>query len=141
MRALFDNKDGALFPNQFINVQLHVDDITGAVMAPVAAVQHGTQGDFVYLVKPDDTVAVTPVKLGPGEAQNVSITDGLKPGDVVVVDGADRLKDGAQIVLPGHKPPEGADGAGGGGAGGAAGHKRHARGDAGPAKDDASGAP
>jgi len=67
---------------------------------PSAAIQRGTPGTFVYLVNADGTVKVQAVKLGPSQGNNVAITDGLSPGDKVVIDGADKLRDGAKITLP-----------------------------------------
>ena len=104
LRAQFSNDDDALFPQQFVNAQLLVQIIKGAVAAPVAAVQQGAPGPFVYLVKPDGTVAVTVVKTGISDGGMIQITDGLKTGDQVVVDGSDRLRDGAKITIP---PPPG----------------------------------
>ena len=104
LRAQFSNDDDALFPQQFVNAQLLVQTIKGAVAAPVAAVQQGAPGPFVYLVKPDGTVAVTVVKTGISDGGMIQITDGLKTGDQVVVDGSDRLRDGAKITIP---PPPG----------------------------------
>ena len=101
MRALFDNADNALFANQFVNVVLLVDTLRAALVVPSAAVKTGTPGTYVYVVKPDSTVAMTPVKLGPASGENVSIVSGLSAGDAVVTDGADKLKDGAKVALPG----------------------------------------
>ncbi|HYM29826.1 MAG TPA: MdtA/MuxA family multidrug efflux RND transporter periplasmic adaptor subunit [Candidatus Cybelea sp.] len=98
LRATFDNKDQVLFPNQFVNVQLQVDVLHDATVVPTAAIQRGAPGTFVYLVNADDTVAVRTVKLGPTESERVAIRSGLTPGDRVVVDGADKLKDGAKIT-------------------------------------------
>ena len=100
LRAQFANADDALFPQQFVNAQLLVQTIKGAVTAPVAAIQQGAPGAFVYLVKPDSTVAVTTVKTGVSDGGMIQITDGLKAGDQVVVDGSDRLRDGAKITIP-----------------------------------------
>jgi multidrug efflux system membrane fusion protein len=111
MKAQFDNDDEILFPNQFVNVQLLVDTVHGAVIAPTAAVRHGVPGDFVYTIKPDETVAVTPVKLGPANGERIVITSGLNPGDLVVVDGADKLRDGAKVALPGAGKKDAAGGA------------------------------
>lgn len=105
MRAQFDNKDGALFPNQFVNVQLLVNTLQNTTVVPNAAVQRGAPGTFVYVVKPDNTVAVTPIKIGPAQGQNVAVTSGLSPGMQVVVDGADKLKDNAKIALRQESPP------------------------------------
>ena len=101
LRAMFNNADNALFPQAFVNARLRVRTIRGATVAPQAAVQHGAPGDFVYLVKPDDTVAVQPVKLGVTQGDRVQIADGLRSGDKVVTDGLDRLRDGAKITIAG----------------------------------------
>jgi len=99
LRAIFDNPDQLLFPNQFVNVRLLVDTLHDTSIVSLAAIQRGAPGTFVYLVKPDDTVTAQPVKLGPDDTQNVAVTKGLAPGDSVVTDGADRLKDGAKVRL------------------------------------------
>ncbi|HEV2677567.1 MAG TPA: efflux RND transporter periplasmic adaptor subunit [Aliidongia sp.] len=104
LRAQFANDDNALFPQQFVNAQLLVQTVKGAIAAPVAAVQQGAPGAFIYLVKPDNTVAVQLVKTGISDSGMIQITDGLKAGDQVVVDGSDRLRDGAKITIP---PPPG----------------------------------
>lgn len=112
MRALFDNKDAALFANQFVNVRLLVDVLRDQVIIPIAAVQHGASGGpnstFVYLVGPDSTVSVHPVVLGTTEGERVAVASGLKPGDIVVTEGGDRLRDGAKVLLPKDTPqPQG----------------------------------
>jgi multidrug efflux system membrane fusion protein len=99
LKAQFDNTDSALFPNQFVNIQLRVETLHDETVIPTAAVQRGAPGTFVYLVKPDDTVTVQAIKLGPAEGEKVSVRSGLSVGDRVVVDGADKLKDGAKIAL------------------------------------------
>ena len=122
LRALFANPRFALFPNQFVNVRLIVSTVHGAVTVPNAALQTGAPGSFVYTVQPDSTVSVRPVKLGVADADKTQALGGLAIGDRVVVDGADRLRDGAHVMLPGAHP---AGGWGGGGQGGAH-HHRHA---------------
>ena len=104
LRAIFDNKDEALFPNQFVNVRLLVDTVKDATVVPVAAIQRGQPGTFVYLVKPDDTVEIRVVELGPTDGEKIQVVAGLKPGDQVVIDGTDRLRDGAKIRRPGATP-------------------------------------
>jgi membrane fusion protein, multidrug efflux system len=104
MRAQFDNKDGVLFPNQFVNIQLLVDTLHNATIVPTAAVQRGAPGTFVYVVNPDSTVKVTPIKIGPIQGENTSVTSGVSPGTQVVVDGADKLKDNAKIALRQESP-------------------------------------
>ena len=99
MRAQFDNADEILFPNQFVNIELLVDTLHGATVVPSAAIQRGAPGTFVYLIKPDNTVAVQKVTLGPSDDNAVAVTQGLSPGDQVVVDGADKLRDGASVAI------------------------------------------
>lgn len=101
LRAMFDNSDLKLFPQQFVNIHLLVNTLTNQTTAPVAAIQRGTDGSFVYVVGRDKTVSVRNVTLGPTDNDKVAITSGLQPGDVVVVDGADRLKEGAKVSIPG----------------------------------------
>ena len=107
LRAQFPNEDEALFPNQFVNIQLLVDVLHDATVMPIAAVQRGAPGTFVYLVSADDTVSVRTIELGPSDGERVAVTAGLSPGDRVVVDGADRLRDGAKVNLrqPNDKGP------------------------------------
>ena len=97
LRATFDNPDGVLFPNQFVNVRLLVDTLADAVLAPNAAIQLGANGSFVYVVGDDSTVAVRKVTTGPADATNTTIVSGLAVGENVVIDGADRLRDGAKV--------------------------------------------
>jgi multidrug efflux system membrane fusion protein len=104
LRALFDNKDESLFPNQFVNVRLLVDTVKDATVVPVAAIQRGQPGTYVYLVKADDTVAIKVVTLGVTDGDKVQITSGLEIGDEVVIDGTDRLRDGAKIRRPSANP-------------------------------------
>lgn len=99
LKAQFDNADISLFPNQFVNIQLRVQTLHDETVIPTAAVQRGAPGTFVYLVKPDNTVAVQVIKLGPTEGEKVAVSSGLSVGDRVVVDGADKLKDGAKVSL------------------------------------------
>ena len=107
LRAMFANADDGLFPQQFVNAHLLLQTLKGVVVAPQAAVQHGAPGDFVYLVRPQNVVAVQPVKTGPAEGERVQIVQGLKPGDRVVTDGLDRLRDGSRIVVPSPKSAPG----------------------------------
>lgn len=97
LKAQFANEQPGLFPGQFVNVHMLLDVMHGAIVVPGAAIQRGTPGTFVYLVKPDNTVTVRLVKLGPAQGDNVAIESGLAPGDQVVVDGADKLREGAKI--------------------------------------------
>jgi multidrug efflux system membrane fusion protein len=99
LKATFSNPDEKLFPNQFVNVDLLVDTLQNAVLIPQSAVQRGAPGTYVYAVNQDQTVSVRKITLGPGDATNIAITQGVAVGDVVVIDGADRLKDGAKILV------------------------------------------
>src|SRR5208283_3612808 len=99
LKAEFPNQDGALFPNQFVNVRMAVEARPDATLVPSAAIQRGTPGTFVFLVNPDHSVKVTPVKLGAVEGETTQVTSGLEPGNQVVVDGADKLRDGAKVEL------------------------------------------
>ena len=109
LRAQFDNQDNILFPNQFVNVELLVDTLHDATIVPSAAIQRGNPATFDYAVNADNTVKVQAVKLGPSQGDNVAITDGLAPGDKVVTDGTDKLRDGAKITLPTEKGSKGSD--------------------------------
>ena len=100
LRATFANADEELFPNQFVNVHLLVNTLHNATLAPVAAVQTGTPGSYVYIVNDDNTVSVRTVQTGPTDGEHVAITSGLSPGEKVVVDGVDRLRDGATVTIP-----------------------------------------
>ena len=104
LRAVFDNKDESLFPNQFVNVRLLVDTVKDATIVPVAAIQRGQPGIFVYLVKADDTVEIRVVELGVTDGERVAVTKGLQVGDQVVIDGTDRLREGAKIRKPAAGP-------------------------------------
>ena len=122
VRATFPNDDGKLFPNQFVNARLNLKVLHDAVLVPNAAIQTGPQGNFVYVVQPDDTVQIAQVKTGTAGTADVVVTSGLKAGDTVVIDGTDRLKAGAKITIPAEQKP---------GAAGDGKHRRH--------KADASG--
>jgi membrane fusion protein, multidrug efflux system len=116
LRAQFDNADGALFPNQFVNIQLLQDVLTNQIIMPNAAVRRGAPNGvattFVYVVNADNTVSVRPVTLGVVDGERVAVTAGLKAGEVVVTEGGDRLRDGAQIQLPAAAAPAAARPAG-----------------------------
>jgi multidrug efflux system membrane fusion protein len=99
-RARFANPSGVLFPNQFVNVTVLVDTLKSVVTVPAVAIRHGPQGDFVYVIQVDSTVAVTPVKVGPAQGETASVESGLNVGDLVVTEGGDRLSDGAQVIQP-----------------------------------------
>ena len=99
LRAKFANKDHKLFPNQFVNARLLLDTLHAVVLVPTSAVQRGSQGAYVYLVKPDHTVTVRQVRVGPSEKDETAIEEGLVPGDLVVVEGTERLREGSKVEL------------------------------------------
>jgi len=97
LKAIFANTDGMLFPNQFVNVRTRIDTLQDATVIPIAAIQRGQQGTFVYVVDGNSQVKVQTVTLGPGDGTRTAVTKGLEPGQRVVVDGADRLKEGMTV--------------------------------------------
>jgi membrane fusion protein, multidrug efflux system len=97
MKAVFDNKDNSLFPQQFVNVRLLVDTLTNQTVVPNVAVQNGQQGTFVYVVDQDSQVHLKPVQVGVTTATDSDILSGISDGDRVVVDGTDRLIEGATV--------------------------------------------
>lgn len=101
LKAKFENADDALFPNQFVNVRLHVLTRKDVTAIPTAAVQQGSAGAFVFLVQQDDTIVVRPVKLGAINNGMVAVNEGLQPGDRVVTEGTDRLRAGAKVEIVG----------------------------------------
>jgi multidrug efflux system membrane fusion protein len=98
LKAVFDNEDNMLFPNQFVNARLLVDTRHDAVVVPSAAVQRGPNGTFVYVVMADDKVHMQTVVTGAAEGAETAIATGLVPGDIVVTDGIDKLKEGSEIT-------------------------------------------
>jgi len=120
LKAVFDNRDSALYPNQFVNARLRVETRQNAIIVPAAAVQHGEQGTYVYVVKPDHTVDSRPVVVALTEGTNDVIASGVTPGEIVVTDGQDKLQPGAKVTLPG----EGGRGGGAGGGAAPGGHRR-----------------
>jgi multidrug efflux system membrane fusion protein len=107
-KARFANDDGALFPSQFVNVQLQTDVIHDAITVPAAAIRHGPNGDYVYVVDAEQVATMRAVTLGPAADEAVSVTTGLAAGDRVVTEGGDRLTDGTRVRLPDAAPPPGA---------------------------------
>jgi membrane fusion protein, multidrug efflux system len=101
LRAEFDNSDNKLFPNQFVNAQLLVTSLKDVVTVPTAAIQRGAPGTYVYIINADNTVSVRPIKIGPTDGEKAAVDSGLAAGDRVVIDGADRLRDGAHVTIPG----------------------------------------
>ncbi len=120
LKAQFANGDSSLFPNQFVNVRMVVDVVRNTIVIPSAALQRDNQGTIVYAVKDDSTVAVRRVKPGPSDGELMSIESGLQAGERVIVDGVDRIREGAkvEVVEPGVTPgtrQRSPDKAGGGG--------------------------
>ncbi len=107
MRALFNNHDLELFPNEFVNVAIVVRTLKSQVVVPGAAVQNGPSGNFVYVVEPNDTVQMRPVVTGPTDGTLMAVMKGLTPGEVVVTDGVDELRPGAKVRIPGRTAPIG----------------------------------
>jgi len=99
LKAQFANETYKLFPNQFVNVRMLVQTLSDATLVPSAAIQRGAPGTFVYVVKDDKSVTVTPVKLGPVQGEVTAIASGVTPGNLVVVDGTDKLREGAKVEL------------------------------------------
>lgn len=129
-KARFANSALALFPSQFVNVRLQLKTIDNAVIVPVTALRHGNDGDYVYVLNAAErTVSLRPVQRGQATADSIQIASGLKAGEQVITEGADRLKDGASVALPGEAP--------GGGAGRSSGKKRQ-RPDGAPRAEGAS---
>jgi membrane fusion protein, multidrug efflux system len=101
LKALFPNKGNELFPNQFVNARLLLGVKRGTTVVPAATLQRSTQGAFVYVVSAELTAHMRPVKVGPTEGDDVSVEEGLSPGDIVVVEGADKLREDSKVELQG----------------------------------------
>ena len=99
LRAVFPNEGNELFPNQFVNARLLVDTRRGVIVIPAAAIQRGPQDTFVYVVRPDRAATVRSVTVGEIQEGSASIKTGLSPGELVVLDGADRLREGSRVEL------------------------------------------
>jgi multidrug efflux system membrane fusion protein len=107
-KARFANSQLALFPSQFVNVQLTVKTLEDVIVVPVTALRNGSSGDYVYVVNDAErTVSLRPVKRGQATVDKIVIASGLQAGERVITEGADRLKDGASVVLPGDQPRAG----------------------------------
>jgi len=124
LRASFENKAGKLFPSQFVNARLLVEEKTGVILIQNAAIQRNSSTTYVWLVKPDNTVTVRPVTLGVTEGDNTQVLSGLDAGDMLVMVGVDRLTEGARVnaQVPG-EAAKGDDKSGGGGGGAGKGKK------------------
>lgn len=99
VRGLFDNKDRLFWPGQFVNVRVLLDTIKGAVLVPAEALQIGSNGPFVFVIKKDNTVELRPVKPGQRQGEKIAISGGLKEGETVVVTGQIALAPGASVVV------------------------------------------
>ena len=106
LRGIFANDDLTLFPNQFVNVRLVLQVLPQVITIPTSAVQRGANGTFVYRLNKDDTVNVVPIKLGPVDGDNVQVIDGLSQNELVVVDGTDKLRNGAKVIVGNASIPE-----------------------------------
>ncbi|MDD2661678.1 MAG: MdtA/MuxA family multidrug efflux RND transporter periplasmic adaptor subunit [Methylococcales bacterium] len=104
LKGQFANEDNALFSNQFVNVRMKMDTLNSVTIIPATAIQRGTIGAFVYVVKEDQTVSVRPLTLGPTEDEKVAVFKGLLPDELVVVDGADKLREGTKVKLIARDP-------------------------------------
>jgi multidrug efflux system membrane fusion protein len=98
LKAVFENGDVALFPNQFVNAKLLVDTQQNATLVPSAAIQRNAQNAFVYLIKPDNTATIQAVTVGTTDG-NTSAVQGIQPGDVIALTGFDKLQDGAKVTV------------------------------------------
>jgi multidrug efflux system membrane fusion protein len=109
IKAIFDNETRALYPNQFVNARLLVDTLKGATLVPAAAIQRSPQTSFVYVVKADSSVEMRPVEVSLTEGDETAVGKGIAPGEVVVVEGVDRLQPGSKVALnaPGGSPQGG----------------------------------
>ena len=108
-KARFENRDEALFPNQFVNIRLLANTLKNAVLAPSAAIQFGTDGSYVYVVGDDSKVSLRQLKLGASDGSSTVVVNGLKVGDRVVLEGTDRLREGSPVEVvnaPGQVPAD-----------------------------------
>jgi multidrug efflux system membrane fusion protein len=99
LRATFSNSNGKLFPNQFVNARLLVEEKTNITLLSTAAIQRNAQSTYVFLVKPDQTVTVRQISLSTTDGENTQVTSGLQPGDVVVMTGVDKLQEGSKVTV------------------------------------------
>jgi multidrug efflux system membrane fusion protein len=111
IKAAFENADGMLYPNQFVNARVLVDTLKGAVLVPNEAIQRGAQGPFVYLVKPDKTVELRKINPGPSEGGVTAVREGVAAGDALIVDGADRVQERSRVEPTSRERPPARPGA------------------------------
>jgi len=107
LKAVFDNSNNALYPNQFVNVRLLINVLKNAVVVPGTTIQRGSQGNFVYVVRNNQTAELRPVTIQTTEGNDVAIATGLQAGDMVVLEGMDKIQDGARVDVqtPGSSSP------------------------------------
>jgi multidrug efflux system membrane fusion protein len=110
LKAVFENRENALFPNQFVNIRLLVETKKNKVLIPAVAIQRGPRGAFVYVVKPDNTVEARPVTVGVMEGNDAAVDSGIAANEQVVVDGVDRLQTGSKVQIAGAGKHHGAGG-------------------------------
>jgi multidrug efflux system membrane fusion protein len=103
LKAVFINSNNELFPNQFVNARLLLEMKKAALLVPSSAIQRGQRGTFVYVVNPDSTAASRPVSISVIQGDQTSVTDGLAEGELVVVEGAERLRDGSRVDIKGQE--------------------------------------
>ena len=108
LKATYPNTDDVLYPNQFVNARVLIDVLHEAILAPAEAIQRGPQGAYVYVVKPDKVVQMRRVQLGPSEGATISVRAGLSDNEALVVDGAEKVQDGARVEPSVRKTPAGA---------------------------------
>jgi membrane fusion protein, multidrug efflux system len=101
LKAQFANNDGALYPNQFVNIKILLDTLQQVNVLPQVAIQHGSQGNFVYLVDQQDKLHVQLVTTGPADGDTIAVLKGVNTNDRVVVSGLDKLRDGAKVIVAG----------------------------------------
>jgi membrane fusion protein, multidrug efflux system len=116
LKAMFDNKNNELWPNQFVNANLLLETRKNSTVLPTAAILRGPQGTFVYAMKPDNTVEARNVAITLTQGNTTAISSGLNPGDVVVTDGQDKLQTGSKVEPRGAAPGNTPGGQGGSGA-------------------------
>jgi len=106
LRGVFDNKNAKLFPSQFVNARLLVEEKSSVTVVQNAAIQRNSQNTYVWLVKPDSTVTIRPVTVGASEGDQTEVTSGLEPGDEAVTVGVDKLQEGGRVnaQVPGEQP-------------------------------------
>jgi membrane fusion protein, multidrug efflux system len=117
LKAVFPNEDNELFPNQFVNARLLLDVKRNAVLVPSVAIQRGSQGAFVFVVKDDQTVGVRPVTVGVTQGDDAGVDAGVAANEKVVVDGTEKLRDGSKVELREQGGPKGGSASGKEGAG------------------------